>query len=137
MDEEKCVVGWIQISPEDQDEPGRAHLVEYQLVALTYTGGWYRLALPSSSTAASPASPIATSSSASARAGTPTLREPLSASPPSVRTISMARPRSGSGSSFGVRSDKGKERDREKEEKPGRDCVLREYRRFGRWDGWG
>ncbi|KAH9850701.1 WD40-repeat-containing domain protein [Lenzites betulinus] len=135
VDEEKCVVGWIQIAPEDQDAPGRAQRVEYQLVALTYTGGWYRLALPSSSV--SGVSSSSSSPSSASRAGTPTLRDPLSASPPSVRTMSMARPRSGSGSSFGVRSDKGKEREREKEEKPGRECILREYRRFGRWDGWG
>ncbi|KAI0638299.1 WD40-repeat-containing domain protein [Trametes polyzona] len=132
VDEEKCVVGWIQISPEDQDEPGRTHAVEYQLIALTYTGGWYRLALPSSPSS-NTSHPASTSSSASTRAGTPSLREPLSASPPSMRTV---RPRSGSGSSFGIRSDKGKEREREKE-KPGRECILREYRRFGRWDGWG
>lgn len=137
VDEEKCVVGWIQISPEDQDEPGRAQPVEYQLVALTYTGGWYRLALPSSTSSSASTPGASSSSSATVRAGTPSLREPLSASPPSVRTLSMARPRSGSGSSFGIRSDKGKEREREKEEKPGRECILREYRRFGRWDGWG
>ncbi|KAI0832539.1 WD40-repeat-containing domain protein [Trametes gibbosa] len=137
VDEEKCVVGWIQIAPDDQDEAGRAPRVEYQLVALTYTGGWYRLALPSSSTSSSVPMTSSSSPSPASRAGTPTLRDPLSTSPPSVRTISMARPRSGSGSSFGVRSDKGKERERDKEEKPGRECVLREYRRFGRWDGWG
>ncbi|KAK0491000.1 SVP1-like protein 2 [Armillaria novae-zelandiae] len=68
-DEERCVVGWIEGS--DDPEP-------YQLVALTYTGGWYRLSLPTS--------------------------EP----PP-------------------VASGEGKEK---------RDCILREFRRYGRWDGW-
>ncbi|KAI0774384.1 WD40-repeat-containing domain protein [Fomes fomentarius] len=126
VDEEKCVVGWIRVTPED--EHGRTLPVEYQLVALTYSGGWYRLALPTSSASVSlspsPYSPTSTSS-----------QNPLSTSPPSVKSISMARPRSSSGSSFSSRPDKGKER--EKEEKPGRECILREFRRFGRWDGWG
>ncbi|KAJ8457234.1 hypothetical protein ONZ51_g11658 [Trametes cubensis] len=133
VDEEKCVVGWIQVTPEDLDEPGRIRAVEYQLIALTYTGGWYRLSLPSST--ASPSAP--SSSPGSARPGTPSARDPLSTSPPSVRALSMTRPRSSSGSSFVARSDKGKERERDKDEKPGRDCILQEYRRFGRWDGWG
>ncbi|KAI1796273.1 WD40-repeat-containing domain protein [Ganoderma leucocontextum] len=134
VDEEKCVVGWIQVSPEDQVEHGRALSVEHQLVALTYTGGWYRLSLPtSSSSSAAPAS----HSPSPVPPTAPSLRDPgpLSTSPPSVKTLSMAmtRPRSYSGSSFGSRPEKGKER----EEKPGRECVLREFRRFGRWDGWG
>ncbi|KAI0776000.1 WD40-repeat-containing domain protein [Trametes elegans] len=138
VDEEKCVVGWIRAGPEYQDQdqdgpPRRAQPTEYQLVALTYTGGWYRLALPSSTASAASGS---AASPTSVRPGTPSSRDPLSASPPSVRTLSMSRPRSGSGSSFTARSDKGKEREHEKE-KPGRDCVLLEYRRFGRWDGWG
>ena len=132
VDEEKCVVGWIQVSPEDQDEPGRILPVEYQLIALTYTGGWYRLSLPTSSVAASSSS---ASPTPSYPINTPPSQNPLSTSPPSVKTISMARPRSSSGSSFTSRADKGKERERE--EKPGRECILREYRRFGRWDGWG
>ncbi|KAI0750920.1 WD40-repeat-containing domain protein [Daedaleopsis nitida] len=129
VDEEKCVVGWIQVAPEDQDESGRILPVEHQLIALTFTGGWYRLSLPTSSVAStSTSSPLVPQHSTS-------LQNPLSASPPSVKTISMARPRSSSGSSFTTRPDKGKERERE--EKPGRECILREYRRFGRWDGWG
>ena len=119
------------MSPEDPVEPGKAIPVEHQLVALTYTGGWYRLSLPTSSSTAAPSShppsPVPQA--------TPSLRDPLSASPPSVKTISMARPRSYSGSSFASRPDKGK--DREREEKVGRECILREFRRFGRWDGWG
>lgn len=134
VDEEKCVVGWIQVPSEDQDERGRALPAEHQLVALTYTGGWYRLSLPTSSSSSAappphPPSPVPPPA--------PSLRDlgPLSTSPPSVKTISMAmaRPRSSSGSSFGSRPDKGKDR----EEKPRRECILREYRRFGRWDGWG
>ena len=124
------MVGWIQVSPENQEEPGRVLPVEHQLVALTYTGGWYRLSLPTSTSSSSSAPPpphVLAQPSPS--------RDPLSASPPSVKTLSMVRPRSSSGSSFTSRPDKGKER--EKEEKPGRECTLREYRRFGRWDGWG
>ena len=98
VDEEKCVVGWIQVSPEDQDEPGRILPVEYQLIALTYTGGWYRLALPTSSVATSVSSPTP---SPHPPLPTPSLHNnPLSTSPPSVKTISMVRPRSSSGSSF-------------------------------------
>ena len=46
VEEEKCAVGWITVSAPGDD---RSDVVEHQLVALTYTGGWYRLALPSSS----------------------------------------------------------------------------------------
>ena len=131
VDEEKCVVGWIVGPVDDVDNANRPSLTEYQLIALTYTGGWYRLSLPTSSSTAAPSShppsPVPQV--------TPSLRDPLSASPPSVKTISMARPRSYSGSSFTSRPDKGKERERE--EKVGRECILREFRLFGRWDGWG
>ncbi|RDB22650.1 WD repeat domain phosphoinositide-interacting protein 3 [Hypsizygus marmoreus] len=120
-DEERCVVGWIAATPENASD--RETEKEYQLVALTYTGGWYRLSLPSHSNAS-----ISTSASSGA---TPL---PLSSSPP--RPASMARPRTSSASSV-VGRDKGKEREREKEGKESRDCVLQEFRRFGRWDGWG
>ena len=111
-DEEKCIVGWIQIPAPDSSE------LEYQLVALTYTGGWYRLSLPNT---------------------TPTLITPPS-SPrgiPPKAALSMPRPPTASNSSAISRLDKGKERERDKEGKEGRECVLQEYRRFGRWDGWG
>jgi len=124
-DEEKCAVCWIQCAVDDQDEQPAA--VEYQLIALTYTGGWYRLSLPTSGTTqvnvpSSPTSPAQTS---------------IPASPPSVRALSMHRPRSSSGSSMTGRLDKGKERERDREGKEGRECTLQEYRRYGRWDGWG
>jgi len=32
--------------------------------------------------------------------------------------------------------DKAKGKEQEKEKKESRDCVLLEFRRFGRWDGW-
>ncbi|KAI0720234.1 WD40-repeat-containing domain protein [Cerioporus squamosus] len=135
VDEEKCVVGWIQVSPEEQLEPGRPMPFEYQLVALTYTGGWYRLSLPTSSQTAAASSPSPSFPSSHSPVPSPSVQVPLSRSPPSVRTMPVPRPRSASGSSFTSRPDKGKERERE--EKPGRECILREFRRFGRWDGWG
>lgn len=128
VDEEKCVVGWIEGPADESEDPNRPTTQEYQLIALTYTGGWYRLSVPSSGPIAtsntSPASPIA---------------GPVSISPPNVRALSMHRPRSSSGSSVTGRLDKGKgrERDRDKEPKESRECVLREFRRYGRWDGWG
>ncbi|OCH90706.1 WD40 repeat-like protein [Obba rivulosa] len=118
VDEEKCVVGWIQSPLDDRED-----VQEYQLVALTYTGGWYRVSLPG--TTASASTTIL-----------PSARSPISASPPSVRAMSAARPRSTSGASFVSRPDKGKERERDKEGRD-RDCSLQEFRRFGRWDGWG
>ena len=123
IDEEKCVVGWIRGPIADDEDPDQVTATEHQLVALTYTGGWYRLALPTSGTATHVADSAALSVS------------PLSASPPSVAALSMHRPRSSSGSSFTSRPSKGKER--EKDAKESRECVLKEYRRYGRWDGWG
>jgi hypothetical protein len=57
----------------------------------------------------------------------------------SVRSSPDAVPkqsRSPSLSSSSSRVDKGKEREREQEKEVGRDCMLLEFRRFGRWDGW-
>lgn len=89
---------------------------EYQLIALTYVGGWYRLSLPQhkSSSRSSVASPVSSSS---------------------ARTPAPQQQFSSASSSTG--RDKGKEKEQEKEGKESRECVLQEYRRFGRWDGWG
>lgn len=123
VDEEKCSVGWIQV-PTDGMDGGEK---EYQLIALTYTGGWYRLAMPPSTVTTVPAAPL-----------TP-IPQHLSISPPSVRGVPPPRPRSSSGSSVTGKPDKGKgrERDRDKDHKESRDCTLKEFRRYGRWDGWG
>ncbi|EKM59385.1 uncharacterized protein PHACADRAFT_114042 [Phanerochaete carnosa HHB-10118-sp] len=123
VDEEKCVVGWIEAPAESPHDPGRQPSQEYQLIALTFTGGWYRLSVPRSSPVVeiSPSSPVG----------------PISISPPSVRALSLHRPRSSSGSSAASRHDKGKGRERERDSKESRECVLREFRRYGRWDGWG
>ncbi|KAH7920810.1 hypothetical protein BV22DRAFT_1179961 [Leucogyrophana mollusca] len=118
-DEEKCVVGWIEV-PSDHTDPGRGSTTEHQLVALTYTGGWYRLSLPSTGVPSVPPSP---------RPGTPT-----SSSPPKPAYI---RQRTSSVSSVTSRPEKGKEKERDKERKESRECILQEYRKFGRWDGWG
>lgn len=135
-DEDKCVVGWIYgpVTEGDDQSPATGQPVqsEYQLVALTYTGGWYRLSLPATAAAAAVASSTMSSPG-------PSLT-PLSASPPSVRGLAMARPRSPSSSSVVSRTERGKGKEREKErekEKESRECTLREFRRYGRWDGWG
>ena len=72
--------------------------VEHQLVALTYSGGWYRLALPSSASA-----PLATSSSSSRRES----------------------------------SDLGDDEEEGGEVKPGVQCRLVEFRRFGQESAFG
>jgi hypothetical protein len=126
-EEEKCTVGWIQ-APTPTSGPGAAAaglppVPEYQLIALTYTGGWYRLALPNKKP-----------SSASPGAGQMNV-------PSSSGSVRSGRARSPSGSSVagGGRGDKGKgvsSRDSDRKE-GGRDCTLLEFRRFGSWDGWG
>ncbi|KAJ7068158.1 SVP1-like protein 2 [Mycena amicta] len=114
VDEERCVVGWIE-APGDAVGP-----VEYQLIALTYAGGWYRLSLPKVASAAASATDLT-------RAGSP-------ASPPKA---THQRTSSGS-SSVPSRLDKGKQKDKKDgSQKQSRKCVLQEFRRFGRWDGWG
>ncbi|KAI0303878.1 WD40-repeat-containing domain protein [Russula brevipes] len=112
----------------EEENPGAAAaglppVPEYQLIALTYTGGWYRLALPNKKL-----------SSASPGAG-------LMNVPSSSGSVRSGRARSPSGSSVagGGRGDKGKgvsSRDSDRKE-GGRDCTLLEFRRFGSWDGWG
>jgi hypothetical protein len=121
-DEERCTVGWIENPP--SAESGSASPVEHQLIALTYTGGWYRLSIPSSNSQASHTFPAPQ-----------TPRNATSSSPPKSVHHSPAAPRTSSGSSVIGRPEKGKEKDRG--EKESRDCVLQEFRRFGRWDGWG
>ena len=94
--------------------------MEYQLVALTYSGGWYRLSLPQGT------SNVPSSSTAAS---------PLSTSPP--KTSPLSRPRTSSVSSIASRVEKGKDRERDRDRKDNRELVLQEYRKYGRWDGWG
>lgn len=112
--DEKCVVGWIKI-PSETEEP----LQEYQLITLTYSGGWYRLSLPLKG-------PLADHSDLSGTSQDPSHR----ASPvPRQRTFSV--------SSISSAPEKGKGKEREKERRDGHDLILEEYRKYGRWDGWG
>ena len=125
-EEEKCTVGWIE-APTDPHSTAAAATATppapvYQLIALTYTGGWYRLALPSKKPSSAPAGTAQTN---------------ISSSGP----VRSGRARSSSGSSVtgGGRVDKGKgisSRDSDRKG-GGRDCTLMEFRRFGSWDGWG
>ena len=105
------------------DDPSQT-APDYQLIALTFNGGWYRLSLPkvgSSSTKRS---------SGSFPTGLASGSPPKSPLGPHTRSVS--------GSSTTGRLDKGKEKEKDREEKKdSRDCILQEYRRFGRWDGWG
>lgn len=124
-------MGWIQAAVDEHDP---THL-EYQLVALTYTGGWYRLKLPGDS-GSQGSSPRDTGSvPESPRSGASSL--------PAVHhhrgrvgvRVNQPRPRTSSASS--VETGRGKAREKgDGEAKPSRKCTLEEYRKFGRWDGW-
>jgi len=105
--DEKCAVGWIKVDSELAEVAS-----EFQLVVLTYSGGWYRLALPKVSQASH-----------------------VAASPPN--SPSSTRPRTSSASSVASLPEKGKGKERERERRGNRELVLQEYRRYGRWDGWG
>ena len=117
-DEERCVVGWVEVPSESGPSP-QGPMV-WGIIALTYAGGWYRLSLPAHAT--------------SSQSSTPAISSPLSSSPPRLGPLSQ--PRTSSPSSV-VGRDKGKEKERDRERKDSRECILREFRRFGRWDGWG
>ncbi|CAE6437847.1 unnamed protein product [Rhizoctonia solani] len=145
VEEERCTVAWIEVpvesplpvspSPSKTTRPakstssanpvttsatGSERTIEYQLVALTYSGGWYRLSLP-------PAA--GTISHSETRSSTPSPGKPggsvLSSSPKNNSV-------SGAGRSRGETAE-----GTEVKEKQSRQCVLEEFRRFGRWDGWG
>jgi len=106
---------------------------EYQLIALTFTGGWYRLSLPNSNESID-------------RAGTP---EPYQGKKrPNPRPGGSKTPTEQSGSvspQFTTKrlSEQRKQGDVSKRRSvdaqvvdAGR-CQLEEFRRYGRWDGWG
>jgi len=132
-EEEKCTVGWIQapilpsttsttsVTAQAATAAAPPPPPEYQLIALTYTGGWYRLALPNKKT------PSAVAGAAHSNVS-------------STGSVRSGRARSPSGSSVaggGVRADKGKSASSSRDSEGGRDCTLMEFRRFGSWDGWG
>ncbi|TRM67987.1 WD40-repeat-containing domain protein [Schizophyllum amplum] len=137
VDEERCVVGWIEAestaplpsrpqSPGERAQNRRSSVSstaagrEFQLVALTYTGGWYRLVLPKI---------VSLSGAGPGLASPPGRSTSMAGSPPRQHA------RSTSGSSNMSRPDKGKGKERDKE-KETTDCTLVEFRRYGRWDGW-
>ena len=117
-EEERCVVGWINMAGDPSKNPP-----DYQLIALTFTGGWYRLSLPKVEGSSK-------RSSGSFSTGLASGSPPKSSLGPHTRSVS--------GSSTTGRLDRGKEKEKDREEKKdSRNCILQEYRRFGRWDGWG
>ncbi|KZT43042.1 hypothetical protein SISSUDRAFT_1040936 [Sistotremastrum suecicum HHB10207 ss-3] len=126
-EEEKCIVTWIEVPSETLDLPGVGKgkgkalesKPEYQLIALTYSGGWYRLALPSAS--AQSAQSDLKNQGASPRIPS----SPLGRSSP----VAISRPASVKG--------KEKEDEFDQDSHSERRCTLQEFRRFGRWDGWG
>lgn len=150
--EERCVVGWVQVGTEDHASegggPSSSGVMEWQLIALTYLGGWYRLALPThengrkrekggSGGSISGGGSVSGSGSGRESGGKRTggMLGPSPLGP--VGSVAFGSPpkgmgRRGSSGSTTRGGEKGKER-----EKESRECVLQEYRRFGRWDGWG
>lgn len=165
--EERCVVGWVQVATEDHRQPTEGGgtrsdtgVLEWQLIALTYLGGWYRLALPTRGkdkrreSGGAGGSASGGSASGSSRESVGIVAGglgrrvsghggigPSPLGPGGLGSVAYGSPpkamsRRGSAASTFRGADKGKEKDREKE-KESRDCVLLEFRRFGRWDGWG
>ncbi|KAF8665754.1 hypothetical protein AX16_000202 [Volvariella volvacea WC 439] len=123
-EEERCVVGWIEAPRDDASTSNRP--VTYQLIALTYSGGWYRLSIPTTFGSKEPEAVVTIPSSPQ-----------LPKSPPKFSFAQQQhRPRTPSGSSTISRLDKGKERERDDKKKESRQCKLEEYRKYGRWDGW-
>lgn len=147
-DEERCAIGWVQVATEDHPtEDGTrssSGVLEWQLIALTYRGGWYRLSLPKTgkerererrSSSPNVTGNIRDTASLAGRKIPGNISGPLGAGG-SAAYGSPPKAMSGRGSSTStIRGvEKGKEKEKEKES---RACVLQEYRRFGRWDGWG
>ncbi|KIO25025.1 hypothetical protein M407DRAFT_25665 [Tulasnella calospora MUT 4182] len=146
-EEEKATVGWIQVSlppsippppplssspsskssrrpSSSSSKPGTPQQppqpkTEYQLIALAFSGGWYRLSPSPSSTTAS--SSRSSSFGESGSVGRPGF---FRGSP----SVASSRP-----------TEKGKERAHNQERDEGkarRKCQILEYKRFGEWDGW-
>ena len=131
-----------------EEEFVEEEVLQYQLLALTYSGCWYRLSMPStssgevvSSMVGRKASPVPSVSLAAGGGSTPRdIQYPHRAPPtsPSVTSVSTSPPsHSSSASSHRASSAKGRKAEGEVDsERNGRECVLEEFRRFGRWDGW-
>lgn len=102
---------------------------EYQLVALTYGGNWYRLSLPGASQdrPSRPGSPVGkgrgtrqSGASTSGRSSLGGASSPKLSPFPNVQSS----------------TSKKSESSRRNSESENIKCVLEEFRRFGRWDGW-
>ncbi|KAG8980972.1 hypothetical protein FRB90_007366 [Tulasnella sp. 427] len=147
-EEEKAMVGWIQAqvpsttynpapavpslssspSSKSSRRPSSSAVptaaapppkTEYQLIALAFSGGWYRLSTASS--ASTETSSRSSSFGESASAGRPG----FSKGSPSV--ASSRATEKGKERATGSEKDVGKVRRR---------CTILEYKRFGDWDGW-
>ncbi|KAG9053176.1 hypothetical protein FS842_008557 [Serendipita sp. 407] len=104
------------LSPQAPPEP------EYQLVALTYTGGWYRLSLPRFT-------------EPSERSGTP---EPYQGQGRNNQGRTSAVPMdSSSQRSSDSKTSTSRRRNSDAQKMDSTSCQVEEFRRFGRWDGWG
>lgn len=167
VEEERCTVAWIEVpidtippaplstpSPKPDKTKSTSHslksvanpngpAMEYQLVALTYSGGWYRLSLPPVAGTVIQSENRPTTPSGGRATGSVLSSSPKDAS---VLFGLAGRGKGGEGTGKGV--DKSKEKEgktkgkeepevKEVKEKQSRQCVLEEFRRFGRWDGWG
>ncbi|KAG8825715.1 hypothetical protein FRC17_008559 [Serendipita sp. 399] len=153
-DEEKWTVGWIEIPPKvTSPNTGRTPLPsnraapvsppkssrhlpsspispqsppepQYQLVALTYTGGWYRLSLPQSS-------------EPNERAGTPEPYQGQSRNNQGRTSATITDSSSQRSVDSRTSGAKSRRRNSDAQRADSTTCQVEEFRRFGRWDGWG
>ncbi len=93
---------------------------QYQLIALTYSGGWYRLSLPGSTSPGSTSDLKNFPKSSKSVGGTPTRASTPTGHRGSLREEAKQRRASGE-----VKSNVSSS------------LRLEEFRRFGRFDGWG
>ncbi|KAG8969014.1 hypothetical protein FRC03_004981 [Tulasnella sp. 419] len=173
-EEEKCVVGWIEVpieirptspsplasprsprrgstssKPSSQPiaQPTEPQIrMEHQLVALTFSGGWYRLSIPNSSSGTGQSigsrhspTPLPSASGSNHERGS-SIASSSGAKSPKAKALSIPRRVSSpstSASDVEKRKDRDREADKDAEGKISRKLILEEFRRFGRWDGWG
>ncbi|KIM25202.1 hypothetical protein M408DRAFT_331305 [Serendipita vermifera MAFF 305830] len=110
-------------------------LPDYQLVALTFTGGWYRLSLPNQSEPTDRSStPEPYQGSGGAKRSAP--RQPESIAP-SERTGSGSPQLATKRLADQKRRDSSRRRGSDAQVNDTNQCHLEEFRRYGRWDGWG
>jgi len=119
-----------KIRPQSPSSTPSVSQVEYQLIALTYGGGWYRLSLPNApkDRPSRPGSPVGK--------GRPIKPGGTSVSGRSSLGAGGSPKLSPFASSHGSASKKN-EPSRRSSEPDNIMCEQEEFRRFGRWDGWG